>query len=467
MFKRIWCIYILFFISILISCSDSVKYEKKPNVILIISDQWSTKVSDGSGNYSNGIQTPNLDQLASDGVRFTQSYSTYPLCTPARASLFTGLYSHNNDVGFNLKKDSILDQAEIIPTLGKTFKDAGYNVAYFGKEHAGGYGYASATEFGSMMHSNGGMLAEGSAYDPIFTEDAVQYVQDQKGDKPFFMTLSLINPHDICRVLGGKVAGATFTDAIHFARNNNEPYLRYQPRPNVPENHDVKYEKGMILHKDFMYYEVFGLNRDEWRRFISTYQLLIENTDRHIGQLIKSVQNKGISDETIIIFTTDHGEMAGSHKLIAKTTFYEESSKIPVIIKYPKIIKPKTVNENALISTIDIMPSLLDLAGLSIPDNIDGRSFKNEILYPNNKESTFNAVYSQNQYGRMVRFDNFKYVRSIVYGKRYEILFDIQNDPLESKNLINEFEYKELAEKGKNLLDKWLKDENTFLINQR
>ena len=467
MFKRIWWINIIIFISILISCSDSVKYEKKPNVILIISDQWSTKVSDGSGNYKNGIQTPNLDQLASDGVRFTQSYSTYPLCTPARASLFTGLYSHNNDVGFNLKKDSILDQAEIIPTLGKTFKDAGYNVAYFGKEHAGGYGYASATEFGSMMHSNGGMLAEGSAYDPIFTEDAVQYVQDQKGDKPFFMTLSLINPHDICRVLGGKVAGATFTDAIHFARNNNEPYLRYQPRPNVPENHDVKYEKGMILHKDFMYYEVFGLNRDEWRRFISTYQLLIENTDRHIGQLIKSVQNKGISDETIIIFTTDHGEMAGSHKLIAKTTFYEESSKIPVIIKYPKIIKPKTVNENALISTIDIMPSLLDLAGLSIPDNIDGRSFKNEILYPNNKESTFNAVYSQNQYGRMVRFDNFKYVRSIVYGKRYEILFDIQNDPLESKNLINEFEYKELAEKGKNLLDKWLKDENTFLINQR
>ena len=140
-------------------------------------------------------------KLASDGVRFTQSYSTYPLCTPARASLFTGLYSHNNDVGFNLKKDSILDQAEIIPTLGKTFKDAGYNVAYFGKEHAGGYGYASATEFGSMMHSNGGMLAEGSAYDPIFTEDAIQYVQDQKGDKPFFMTLSLINPHDICSCL--------------------------------------------------------------------------------------------------------------------------------------------------------------------------------------------------------------------------------------------------------------------------
>ncbi len=465
--KIIHSLVFLICLSIFISCSDSIIAEKHPNVILIISDQWSTKVSDGSGNYINGIKTPNLDQLASDGVRFTQSYSTYPLCTPARASLFTGLYSHNNDVGFNLKKDSILDQAEIIPTLGKTFKDAGYNVAYFGKEHAGGYGYASATEFGSMMHSNGGMLAEGSAYDPIFTDDAVKYIESQNGDKPFFMTLSLINPHDICRVLGGKVAGATFTDAIHFARNETEPYLRYQPRPNVPENHDIKYEKGMILHKDFMYYEVFGLNEDEWRRFISTYQLLIENTDRHIGQLMRSVKNKGISDNTIIIFTTDHGEMAGSHKLIAKTTFYEESSKIPIIIKYPKRIKPKTVVENALVGTIDIMPSLLDLADVSVPDDLDGRSFKNEIINPNSKKNKFNVVYSQNQFGRMVRFDNFKYVRSIVYKERYEILFDIKNDPLESENLINKIKYNNVVDQARNLLDEWLKNENTFLINQR
>ena len=99
--KIIHSLVILICLSIFISCSDSINPEKHPNVILIISDQWSTKVSDGSGNYINGIQTPNLDQLASDGVRFTQSYSTYPLCTPARASLFTGLYSHNNDVGFN------------------------------------------------------------------------------------------------------------------------------------------------------------------------------------------------------------------------------------------------------------------------------------------------------------------------------------------------------------------------------
>ena len=455
----------LFFL-IYISCENSIKTIQPPNVILIISDQWSVKVSDGSGDYDNGIETPSLDLLASQGISFTESYSTYPLCTPARASLFTGLYSHNNDVGFNLRRDSILERSKTTPTLGKSFKMAGYDVAYFGKEHAGGYGYASATEFGSMTHSDGGMLAEGSAYDPIFTQDAVEYIKNIEGDKPFFMTLSLINPHDICRVLGGKVAGATFADAIHFARTDDEPYLRFQPRPDLPKNHNVSYEKGMILHEDFMYKETFDLDTDQWKRFISTYQLLIENTDKHIGQLLESIDEKGIKENTIVLFTTDHGEMAGSHKLIAKTTFYEESAKTPVIIRYPGTIKSKTLNNNAIVGTIDIMPTLLDLAGVSIPTGIDGRSFKNEIINPQN-ETNFDVLFSQNQFGRMVRYDDFKYVKSVVYGNTYEILYDLKNDPLESTNLVNDNKYRDPLDRGRKLLDDWLKTENTVLVTKK
>ena len=450
----------------LVSCETQKSIDQPPNVILIISDQWSTKVSDGSGNYDNGILTPGIDLLAKQGISFKQAYSTYPLCTPARASLFTGLYSHHNDVGFNLKKDSILARAQFTPTLGKSFKEAGYNVAYFGKEHAGGYGYASATEFGSMTHSNGGMLAEGSAYDPIFTEDAIKYIKDKK-DKPFFMTLSLINPHDICRVLGGKVQGATFADAIHFARNDDEPYLRFQPRPDLPNNHEVAYEKGMILHEDFMYKEVFELNEDQWKRFISTYQLLIENTDRLIGLLLKNLKEQGLEENTIVMFTTDHGEMSGSHKLIAKTTFYEESSKIPVIIRYPKEIKQSTTNNNTLVSTIDIMPTLLDLAGVGIPKGIDGKSFKKQILESGVSTNEFDIVFSQNQFGRMVRYDEFKYVRSVVYGITYEILYDIDKDPTESKNLLEDPKFKNQLIKGRKLLDDWLVNEGTELIAER
>ena len=464
--KKLNWFFIFCVILSLVSCETQKSIDQPPNVILIISDQWSTKVSDGSGNYDNGILTPGIDLLSKQGISFKQAYSTYPLCTPARASLFTGLYSHHNDVGFNLKKDSILARAQFTPTLGKSFKEAGYNVAYFGKEHAGGYGYASATEFGSMTHSNGGMLAEGSAYDPIFTEDAIKYIKDKK-DKPFFMTLSLINPHDICRVLGGKVQGATFADAIHFARNDDEPYLRFQPRPDLPNNHEVAYEKGMILHEDFMYKEVFELNEDQWKRFISTYQLLIENTDRLIGLLLKNLKEQGLEENTIVMFTTDHGEMSGSHKLIAKTTFYEESSKIPVIIRYPKEIKQSTTNNNALVSTIDIMPTLLDLAGVGIPKGIDGKSFKKQILESGVSTNEFDIVFSQNQFGRMVRYDEFKYVRSVVYGITYEILYDIDKDPTESKNLLEDSKFKNQLIKGRKLLDDWLVNEGTELIAER
>ena len=459
--------FLVFTSLLLIQCESQKDGDTPPNVVLIISDQWSTRVADGSGNYENGILTPSIDQLAKEGVRFTQSYSTYPLCTPARASMFTGLYSHNNQVGFNLKRDSILERAEIVPTLGKSFSEAGYNVAYFGKEHAGGYGYASATDFGSLTHSDGGMLAEGSAYDPIFTEDAVKYVKKHKEDQPFFMTLSLINPHDICRVLGGKVQGATFADAISFARNDEEPYLRFQSRPDLPDNHDVPYERGMILHEDFMYKEVFGFNKDQWKSFIATYQLLIENTDRLIGQLLSSLKELGLEDNTIVVFTTDHGEMAGSHELIAKTTFYEESSKIPIIIRYPKQIQPNTTNDKALVGTIDLMPTILDLAGIKIPDSIDGLSFKNEIIEPKAESTRFNVLYSQNQFGRMVRFDNFKYVKTFVYGQTYEILYDLINDPLESKNLLNNSLFEDDLERGRRLLDNWLTKEGIPLVTQK
>jgi arylsulfatase A-like enzyme len=281
------------------------------------------------------------------------------------------------------------------------------------------------------------------------------------------MTLSLINPHDICRVLGGKVQGATFADAIHFARNDDEPYLRFQPRPDLPRNHEVAYEKGMILHEDFMYKEVFGLNEDQWKRFISTYQLLIENTDRLIGLLLDNLKEQGLEENTIVMFTTDHGEMAGSHKLIAKTTFYEESSKIPVIIRYPREIKQSITNTKALVSTIDIMPTLLDLAGVGIPKGIDGKSFKKQILESEVSTNEFDIVFSQNQFGRMVRYDGFKYVRSVVYGITYEILYDIDKDPTESKNLLEDPKFKNQLIKGRKLLDDWLVNEGTELIAER
>lgn len=432
---------------------------KKPNVVMIISDQWSMRTCDGSGNYNNGIETPAIDSLASGGIRFEQSYSSFPLCCPSRGSIFTGMMPHNHNIIQN--EEEYIDQIGYIPqrsditTLGEELKKTDYETAYFGKEHAGNYGWEGIDNFGSMKYSSGGMLAEGSAFDSIFTKDAIDFI-NKEHDKPFYMTLSLINPHDICKVLGGKVKGATFADAIFFCRDNSEPYLRFQQRPNLPDNFDIPTLKGMVKENDYMYEEMNNITEDEWKRYISTYQLLIEKTDWNINLVLKSLKDKGLDEDTIVIFTTDHGDMLGSHRLIAKTNFYEESVKTQMIIRYPKQIKEAQINKKHLISTIDIMPTILDLCNIDIPQDIDGRSFKNLCI---ERECTgFDNLFSENPFGKMYRFDNYKYIRTIFDDKEYEILIDLEKDPQEATNYFNKKGYEKISKKARAELYKWMEE---------
>ena len=134
---------------------------------------------------------------------------------------------------------------------------------------------------------------------------------------------------------------------------------------------------------------------------------------------------------------------------------------------YKRQIKQSITNSNAKVSTIDIMPTLLDLAGVEIPKGIDGRSFKKQILESEVSTNEFDIVFSQNQFGRMVRYDQFKYVRSVVYGITYEILYDIDNDPAESINLLDDPKFKNQLSKGRKLLNDWLENEGTNLIAER
>lgn len=444
-----------------ISAQSQEKKEKtKPNVVFIISDQWSTRIADGSGDYNNCIQTPGIDRLASEGIRFEESYSSFPLCGPARASLFTGMMPHNhqilkNEETYTWRKEKFPIRDDIT-TLGKEFKNAGYKTAYFGKEHAAGYAWNSIDTFGSMKYSAGGMLAEGSAYDPVFTKDAIDFIKSDH-DRPFYMTLSLINPHDICKVLFGKVKGATFADAIFFCRNDKEKYLRFQDRPELPPNYDKPFIKGMIRDKDYMYEEMGAYSIDDWRRYIAAYQLLIENTDWHIALVLDALKEAGLDEETIVVFTTDHGDMMGSHKLIAKTTFYEESARTPLIIRYPGKIAPGVVEKKSLVGSIDLMPTLLDLCDIEIPKNLDGRSFKSRCL--GKQDGDFSHLYSENFDGRMLRFEHYKYIHSKVYGVEYEILFDLEADPDETVNVFCHSDYEAVSNYARTTLDAWLEKE--------
>ncbi|MGL6314175.1 sulfatase family protein [Vibrio sp. WXL103] len=441
--------------------------KKKPNVIFIVADQWSTAIADGSGKKSF-VQTPGLDALAKEGKRFEKSYSSFPLCCPARASMFTGLMPHNHGLIDN--EEIIEHQTGEFPstdnfladamTMGEAFKKAGYETGFFGKEHAAGYGWRGIDEHGSLSYTGGGYLAEGSVYDSIFAKDAIEFIKEKR-DKPFYLTLSFINPHDICKTLGGPVGGKNISDAIFFCRNDNEKYLRDEERKSLPDNFSDKYIEGMIKHDDYMYKELDELDENYWKQFISTYGLLIEKTDWLVALVLDQLKQQGIDNNTIIVFTSDHGEMMGSHRLIAKTVFYEESAKTPMIIRFPDSIKAGGVDSKNIISTVDIMPTLLDLCGLEVPTNIDGKSFKLSCIEED--AFTHEEVFCENGFSRMFRFKQYKYIESLVYEKHYKILIDLEKDPKETVNLFKTEGYQDVSAYAERRMSEWLEKQQIGL----
>jgi arylsulfatase A-like enzyme len=438
---------------------------RKPNVVLIISDQWSTRISDGSGDYETGVQTPAVDRLAAEGVRFTNSYSSYPLCGPARASMFTGLMPHKHGLTHNQESfvyaHGALPTRDDAVTMGQAFKEAGYATAYFGKEHAGEYGWDGMDEFGSYKNTGGGWIGDGACYDPVFTRDAINYLR-QDHDQPFYMVLSLINPHDICIGMGGAMNGISIADSLSFCRpespyNRNPYYLRKQARPGVPANHEAGAIPGMT-NPDAHYAEVFKeWTEDDWEHYVATFCLLTENTDALIGQVLDTLRNQELEDDTLVMFTTDHGEMLGSHRLISKDIFYEESARTPMIVRHPGKIAPGTVNTDELVGTIDLMPTLLDTAGLPVPSGLDGKSFKAQCYGEDNED--FKELFAVNMNGRMLRFGPFKYVRSEYDDETYEILFDLEADPDETTNVLDQPGYESVSAQAHQRLDAWLEQE--------
>lgn len=217
----------------------------------------------------------------------------------------------------------------------------------------------------------------------------------------------------------------------------------------------------MIKHEDYMYKELEDLDENYWKQFISTYGLLIEKTDWLVALVLDQLKKQGIDDNTIIVFTSDHGEMMGSHRLIAKTVFYEESAKTPMIIRYPESIKGGEVDNRNMVSTVDIMPTLLDLCNIEIPQGIDGKSFKQSCV--ESDAFTHEEVFCENYFSRMFRFENFKYVESLVYVKHYKILIDLEKDPKETENLFNTPGYEEISAFAEKRMQEYMQKNNLTL----
>lgn len=415
--------------------------QNPPNILFLLSDQWSGRATDFSGRPAIP-RTPALDALAAGGVRFDNAYCTYPLCAPARASQLTGLMPHKTGIVSN-RRPPDLDRREL-PLAGEIFEAAGYDTGYFGKEHTFRLGYRGMNELGSYQFSRPGYIADGCVLDPIFIRDAIRFIERPR-EQPFFAVVSTINPHDTCIVppkvdLGGKTVmdvTRTFYKDRQYLRGLELP----DPRPNrTPPPPPIRQVDPIQA----------GWTEDQWRRYLAVYYLLLENVDWLLGLVLDALRRSGQEQDTLILFSSDHGDLMGAHQLVGKLTFHEETMNVPFLIAYKGVIEPGHVDATHLISGEDILPTFCDYAGLQIPAVVTGRSLRPII---ENKTAPWREyLVAELNNARMVRASRYKYMRYSTKTDTHELLFDLETDPGEEQPLPDTPEHTRIKHKLRNHL---------------
>jgi arylsulfatase A-like enzyme len=426
---------------------QAVEQSDKPNILFIITDQHHARMLSSAGNPY--LKTRALDSMARSGIRFSRAYVCNPVCVPSRISMATGVMAGRFGV-FNNGMKATIPKEVSTNSLGKLIKAGGYDTFYGGKVHM-------APELTPLK----------AGYDEYckdqrdkLPEACIEFMT-RKRDKPFFAVASFINPHDICFAYNARQPnrkGKPLVDRL-YREAQALPADQLPPLPDnsaVPKREPEAIEANMkvtattpakLIRKDY--------NERDWRNYRWIYCRLTERVDAQIGRLLDALKKNDLEKNTLVIFTSDHGDMDGSHRLASKNVFYENSVGVPFIMQYKGVIPTGVVDNKSLISNgLDVLPTLCDYAGVSVPNYLLGRT-----LRPLAKGRSDNArrpyVVAENNTGRMLRSDRYKYC---VYtsGKIRESLVDLQADPGEMKNLAGLPEFQKELNRHRGYLKKWI-----------
>ena len=310
-----------------------------------MTDQQSMAALGANGNPY--LKTPAMDSLAAGGVSFTESYCTYPVCSPARSSIMTGLMPHQTGVEKNGQAI-----AEGIPNLGRHFRKHGYRTYYAGKWHLPkGFGEPEGFETLVGGHTLGAHMDE-----PLATK-CVEFLH-QGTQEPFLLVASFMNPHDICHWIRG-----------HEGSRDYETTARYPPAPGNFWR-DPQEPEYVIYHREANYNRMSNSLHiskewkvDDFRHYLHDYYRMVEDVDRQIGRVLSALRFRGLMENTVAVLTSDHGEGMGAHRWTQKAAFWEETAKVPLIVAGKGIERRGAVDSRTLASGADIVPTLCDYAG--------------------------------------------------------------------------------------------------------
>lgn len=449
--------------------TDSIKHTK-PNVIVIVADQmrrhslgfWQkenhTHLLTGS---SDLVITPNLDKLAAKGAVFTQAIANYPLCSPFRGMLLSGLYPHKNGVTNNTR----IDRPNVglrtdITTLPKVLAQAGYNTALVGKGHWQNNLplFDKKGHFVGSTQAPGGHFIKGTKYDTYIPpgpgRHGIEYWYQTIGhnhDNPIVYTndktISGVpegHPYYPKRYTAVDQADIIiqYLDNTHQQRDVNKPFSilwtmdpphsPYHEMDDTDEDIYNQYYKDIAIEKLLNRANVSISRAEKYARF---YFSMVTLVDREVGRVMNKLEKMGIADNTLIVFTADHGEMMGSHNKMTKNVIYEESLGIPLIFYYPNKIKHQ-IND-LLIGVPDFMPTTLGLLGLEteIPDKLDGQNFARYLFTPgySDRQKPKSSLYygAGDTYGVKTN----RYTYAVNNKGELAFLFDNIDDPFQLKNL--------------------------------
>jgi len=405
---------------------------RRPNVLFVLADQWRPRTLPCAGDPD--LYAPNLDTLAKQGVHFRRVYATNPVCSPSRATMLTGQWPHavkmpRNDLQLPLGT----------PCIAESMKQAGYRTGYIGKWHLDGEERPGFVPPGPRRRGFDYWAAFNRGhfyYDSTYWNDSPEPVR-REGFEPDYQT-------DL---------------AIDFIRRNKAVpfylYLSWGPphTPRTPPKHARLYDPRQF----HLAPNVPADQHEEVRRKMAGYYGLCSALDENLGRLMRALDQEGLAGDTVLVFSSDHGDMLGAQGLDFKGVPYEESARIPLVIRYPRRLAGGGSND-VLMSNADYVPTLLSMAGAEIPETVQGRNLAPRILEGKGDEP--DSVYA---YGKLGQPDEWRMVvrglDKLVVNAKNEIThhFNLGQDPWEQLNRADEPGYKRVRDELRAHLRNWMR----------
>jgi len=437
-------------------------------------DQQSASMMSCAGN--RDLHTPYMDSIAARGVRFDRAYCTNPLCIPSRFSLLTG--RRPSEIGLWSNRTSHLPPLAAQfegRALGHLLQQAGYLTAYAGKVH-----------LPRMKAEDIGFEVISADEREAMAEDCAAFLQ-RRHNQPFCLFASFINPHDICMMALCDFATTdhekllvdicrteqkTLDVVLQRPEDVDEGTFISQYCPPLPPNYEPQEDEPeairlMLEARPFRAAARERWNASRWREHRWAYARLTEKVDSEIGIVLESLRASPYADNTVVIFTSDHGELDAAYRMEHKSTHYEPACRIPLIIDAPGVANPGAVAQELVSNGLDLMPTICDYAGAAVPPELSGRSLR-PLVEGREIGEWRTALPLENACGRAIVTQNFKYFQADI-GQSAEQLYDRQTDPWEKRNALQDpalaAELSDLRHLHKQLFQTPVRDEATVLAD--